>query len=254
MMKEEGEWEQVTSPALQHTPAFGSWIGRQTAIALSEAGWKVVLTARRLDMLKETAALCKNETLILAGNVLDEEFVVDLFRIAVSHFGRLDLLFNNAGISAKPIPIETMSLQTFKNVIDVNLVGSFLATREAFKIFKSQEPQGGKIINNGSLSAHVPRPNSFPYTCSKHAITGLTRSTALDGRPFSITCTQIDIGNALTDMSRGSTVGALQPDGCILEEPTFDAKHVGSTIVHIASLPPDVAMLQVNIMYGIPQL
>ncbi|KAF8967070.1 hypothetical protein BDZ97DRAFT_563853 [Flammula alnicola] len=226
-----------------------SGIGRHTAIALSKAGWNIVLTARRLGGLKETEALCPHETLILAGDITDEPFVKGVFDTAISHFGRLDLLFNNAGISAKQVPIETMSLETFQTVIDVNLVGSFIATREAVRIFKSQTPQGGRIINNGSLSAHVPRPHSAPYTCSKHAITGLTKCTALDGRPYNITCTQIDIGNAHTEMgSDHSKIGALQPDGQLRLEPTFDVEHVASTIVHIASMPPDVAMLEVNIM------
>jgi len=225
-----------------------SGIGKQSAIALSKAGWHVVLTARRLDHLKETASLCPNETLILAGDIMDEPFVKGLFEVATKHFGRVDLLFNNAGIAPKQDPIDMVSLETFQNTINVNLVGSFLATREAMKAMKSQEPQGGRIINNGSLSAHVPRLNSSPYTCSKHGILGLTKSIALDGRAFNITCTQIDIGNAQTEMAAGHTVGALQADGCIVPEPTFDVKHVADTIVHIANLPPDVSMLNVTIM------
>ncbi|KAF9485863.1 NAD(P)-binding protein [Pholiota conissans] len=225
-----------------------SGIGRHTAVALSKAGWNIVLTARRLGALKETESLCQNETLILAGDITDEPFVKGVFETAVAHFGRLDLLFNNAGVSAKQVPIENMSLETFQTVIDVNLIGCFLTTREAMRVFKSQSPQGGRIINNGSLSAHVPRPHSFPYTCSKHAITGLTKCTALDGRSFGITCTQIDIGNAHTDMAKGHIVGAMQADGSVAPEPTMDVEHIANTIVHIASLPPDVAMLEVNIM------
>lgn len=217
-----------------------SGIGRHSAIALSKAGWDVVLTARREVDLQETAAQCPNPVLVLAGDITDESFVQRAFETAKSHFGRLDLLFNNAGISAKSVPIEMLSLETFQQVINVNLAGSFIAAREAMKIFKAQTPQGGRIINNGSLAAHVPRPNSLPYTCSKHAISGLTKCIALDGRPFNITCTQIDIGNADTDMPQGP-------------EPTFDVQHVASTIVHIASMPPDVAMLEVNIMAaGLP--
>ncbi|PPR07120.1 hypothetical protein CVT24_010956 [Panaeolus cyanescens] len=243
-----------------------SGIGRATAIALSEASWTVVLTARREEELKETAKRCSSSTLVIAGDIVSEVFVKQLFEKTVSTFGRLDLLFNNAGISSKPIPIENLSLDTFSNVLNVNVVGSFLASREAVRVFKSQVPQGGqyptftnrddipnlcdqgRIINNGSLAAHVPRPNSYPYTVSKHAISGLTKSIALDGRNFNITCTQIDIGNALTDMSGGQAVGILQPSGQVSAEATFDAKYVGSTVVHIASLPPDVAMLEVNIM------
>ncbi|KAF9046467.1 short-chain dehydrogenase/reductase SDR [Panaeolus papilionaceus] len=225
-----------------------SGIGRATAIALSEAAWTVVLTARRETELQETSKSCPSPTLIVAGDITNETFVKKLFNETVSTFGHLDLLFNNAGVSAKGIAIEDMSLETFTNVLNVNVVGPFLATREAVRIFKSQNPQGGRIINNGSLAAHVPRPNGVPYTVSKHAITGLTKCTALDGRNFNITCTQIDIGNALTDMAGGQAVGILQPSGQIASEATFDPKHVGSTVVHIANLPPDVAMLEVNIM------
>ncbi|KDR82654.1 hypothetical protein GALMADRAFT_238107 [Galerina marginata CBS 339.88] len=225
-----------------------SGIGRHSAICLSKDGWRLVLTARRSDLLEETASLCVNQTLILAGDITDEPFVKSVFEATIERFGRLDLLFNNAGISPKQVSIEELSLKDFQNVIDVNLVGSFIAAREAIKIFKSQTPQGGRIINNGSLSAHVPRPNSSPYACSKHAISGLTKCIALEGRPFNITCTQIDIGNAHTSMAIGHTVGALQPDGRTIPEPTMDVAHVASTIVHIASMPPDVAMLEVNIM------
>ncbi|PPQ77468.1 hypothetical protein CVT25_011338 [Psilocybe cyanescens] len=226
-----------------------SGIGRHSAIALSKDGWHLVLTARRLDQLKETALLCPNETLILAGDITDEPFIKGVFEVALSHFGRLDLLFNNAGITPKTAPIDELSLDAFQTVINVNLTGSFLAAREAIKIFKAQSPQGGRIINNGSLSAHVPRPNTSPYACSKHAIAGLTKCIALEGRPFGITCTQLDIGNAKTDIvDKHLMVGALQPNGSILAEPTMDVEQVARTVVHIASMPPDVAMLKVNIM------
>jgi len=201
-----------------------------------------------LDQLEETASQCPNETLILAGDITDEPFVQSVFETATARFGRLDLLFNNAGINPKQVPIEELSLKDFQSVLDVNLVGSFLATREAMKMFKSQTPQGGRIINNGSLSAHVPRPNTSPYACSKHAVSGLTKCIALEGRPFNITCTQIDIGNAHTSIAIGLTIGTLQPDGRTIPEPTMDVAHVASTIVHIASMPPNVAMLEVNIM------
>jgi len=225
-----------------------SGIGKYSAIALSKAGWNVVLIARRELELQKTAAQCPNPILVLAGDITDEAFVKQAFDKAKSHFGRLDLLFNNAGISAKAVSIGMLSLETFQQVINVNLVGSFIAAREAMRIFKAQTPQGGRIINNGSLSAHVPRPDYIPYTCSKHAISGLTKCIALDGRPFNITCTQIDIGNANTDMAQGHTVGTLQADGRMASEPTIDVQYVASTIVHIASMPPDVAMLEVNIM------
>jgi len=225
-------------------------IGRQTAIALSNAGWNVVLTARRLSALLETAELLRDPSacLTVAGDVSDEEFVKELFSSAIAEFGRLDLLFNNAGISSPAVPIEELSLDVFQRVININLVGSFLCTREAVRIFKSQSPPGGRIINNGSISAHVPRPHSSPYTCSKHAMTGLTKSTALDGRAYNITCTQIDIGNAHTDLAARFTQGALQPDGRVIPEPTFDVQHVADTIVHIAGLPNDVTVLELNIM------
>ncbi|TFK40683.1 hypothetical protein BDQ12DRAFT_770473 [Crucibulum laeve] len=221
-------------------------IGRSTAIALSAAGWNVILTGRRQDALEESSIRCSNLTLVVAGEITNEKFVEELFSLAVERFGTFPMF--NAGISSAQTPIENLSLDTFQQVLNVNLVGPFLCTREAVRIFKTQSPPGGRIINNGSLAAHVPRPHSFPYACSKHAISGLTKCTALDGRAYNITCTQIDIGNAHTDMAAGHTVGALQPDGRVVPEATFDVQHVADTIVHIASLPNDVAMLEVNIM------
>jgi len=225
-----------------------SGIGKSSAIALSAAGWNVVLTARRADALKETSKLCTSPTLVVVGDITEEAFVIELFERTIQEFGRLDLLFNNAGGGAPQIPIEEMSLEAFRRVINVNLAAVWLCTREAVKIFKKQSPQGGRVINNGSLSAHVPRPHSSPYTTSKHAITGLTKCTALDGRAFDITCTQIDIGNAYTDLSKRLADGALQPDGRIIPEATFNVEHVADTIVYIANLPNDVTMLEVNIM------
>ncbi|KAK0244441.1 hypothetical protein EDD85DRAFT_925484 [Armillaria nabsnona] len=227
-----------------------SGIGRQSVIALSNAGWNVVLTARREEALQESLKLCLHpeNSLVIAGDVTNEDFIKELFAKAVERFGRLDLLFNNAGTNAPQVPIEELSLDTFQRVINVNLTGPFLCTREAFKLFKSQAPPGGRIINNGSLSAHVPRPFSFPYTASKHAITGLTKCTSLDGRPFNISCTQIDIGNAQTDMAARLSKGALQPDGRVIPEAMIDVQHVATTIVHIASLPNDVTVLEMNIM------
>ncbi|PBK74621.1 NAD(P)-binding protein [Armillaria solidipes] len=227
-----------------------SGIGRQSAIALSNAGWNVVLTARREEALQESLKLCLHpeNSLVIAGDVTNEDFVKELFAKAVERFGRLDLLFNNAGTNAPQVPIEELSLDTFQRVVNVNLTGPFLCTREAFKIFKNQAPPGGRIINNGSLSSHVPRPFSFPYTVSKHAITGLTKCTSLDGRPFNISCTQIDIGNAQTDMAARLSKGALQPDGRVIPEAMIDVQHVAAAIVHIASLPNDVTVLEMNIM------
>ncbi|KIJ57740.1 hypothetical protein HYDPIDRAFT_53144, partial [Hydnomerulius pinastri MD-312] len=184
-----------------------SGIGRHTAIALSAAGWTLALTARRLAQLEETKAACANpeSCLLIDGDITSEEFVKGLFEQTVKKFGRLDLLFNNAGMSDKARPIEEMPLELFTSVVNVNLIASFLCTREAFKIFKSQTPTGGEIINNGSLAAHVPRPNSAAYACSKHAVSGLTKSSAIEGRKFDISVTQIDIGNAHTSMAAGHT-------------------------------------------------
>ncbi|RDB17839.1 putative oxidoreductase YohF [Hypsizygus marmoreus] len=232
-----------------------SGIGRKTAIALSAAGWNVVLTGRRLSALSETLDLIPGPAscLVVSGDITSELLVAELFAKTVERFGRLDLLFNNAGIGAPQLPIEDLTLRTFQEVLNVNLIGSFLCTREAVRVFKSQSPQGGRIINNGSLSAHVPRPHSSPYTCSKHAISGLTKCTALDGRAFNITCTQIDIGNAHTELAQGHTAGALQPDGRTVPEPTFDVQHVADAIVHIASLPNTVTVLEYQIMAaGVP--
>ncbi|KAI0683071.1 short-chain dehydrogenase/reductase SDR [Earliella scabrosa] len=226
-----------------------SGVGRATALAFSRAKWSLALFARRAEMLKETQALCEDPSNVhlVEGDVSKEADVVQLFRSTIDRFGRLDVLFNNAGTTAPQVPIEDTSLETFLNTINVNLVGTFLCTREAVKIFKSQTPQGGRIINNGSISAYTPRPHSSPYTSSKHAVLGMTKSTLLDGRAFNITCTQVDIGGAHTIMSPPPE-GALQPNGTRSPEAVFDAKHVGETIVHIASLPLDVTVLTFNIM------
>ncbi|KAI0754616.1 short-chain dehydrogenase/reductase SDR [Daedaleopsis nitida] len=226
-----------------------SGVGRATALAFSKAGWSIALLARRSDKLQETQDLCEDSSnvLIIEGDVSKEEDVLMLFRKTIERFGRLDVLFNNAGTTAPQIPIEETSLEMFQKTINVNLVGTFLCTREAVKIFKSQSPQGGRIINNGSISAYTPRPHSSPYTSSKHAVLGMTKSTLLDGRAFNITCTQVDIGGAQTVMSPPPE-GALQPNGTRDPEAVFDAKHVGETVVHIASLPLDVTVLTFNIM------
>ncbi|EAU85953.2 short-chain dehydrogenase/reductase SDR [Coprinopsis cinerea okayama7 len=227
-----------------------SGIGKGSAIALSNAGWNVVLTARREDALQKTATECPSSTLVVPGDVTDEGFVKTLFSSTVEKFGRLDLLFNNAGIPGPQARVDEVEIDDFKHVLDVNVTASFLCAREAFYIFKSQDPQGGRIINNGSIAAHVPRPHSSAYAISKHAISGLTKSTALDGRPFGITCTQIDIGNARTELATAFKAGpgALQPDGSYLREPMIEVETIANTIVHIANLPKDVAMLEVNIM------
>ncbi|KAJ6459791.1 hypothetical protein C8R47DRAFT_1161592 [Mycena vitilis] len=227
-----------------------SGIGRESAIALSKAGWNVVLTARRAEALEETASLCESadKCLVLAGDVTNEDFVKNLFSQTVARFGRIDLLFNNAGVGSPAVPLEEVSLETFQRVISVNLVGPFLCAREAVKAFKNQSPPGGRIINNGSLSAHTPRPLSTPYTASKHAITGFSKCIALDGRAFDITCTQIDIGNAATSLTARMEQGVLQPDGRRLPESTFDVSHVAAAVVHLANLPADVAVPHFTIM------
>ncbi|KAI0073497.1 NAD(P)-binding protein [Panus rudis PR-1116 ss-1] len=227
-----------------------SGIGRETAIALSHAGWSVVIFARRLAQLQETQQSCSDPSkcLCFEGDVTNESSVRDLFQYALEKLGRVDLLFNNAGVSAPSIPTEEMSLETFKYVTDVSVLGTFLCTREAIRIFKAQSPRGGRIINNGSIAAHSPRPHAVAYTAAKHAISGLTKSTALDGRAHNITCTQIDIGNAKSSMTASQEAGILQPDGRVVSEATFDPKHVASTIVHVAGLPLDVTVLNVTIM------
>ncbi|KAF8596269.1 oxidoreductase protein [Ceratobasidium sp. AG-I] len=226
-----------------------SGIGRTTAITLSKAGWHVVLVARRETELNSAAKECPTDSLVMAGDVTDEAFAATVFQKAVEKFGRVDAVFNNAGIGAPAVPMDELSVADFRKVIDVNLTSAFIFTREAFKVFKSQTPQGGRIINNGSISAYTPRPMSVPYTASKHATTGLTKSTSLDGRNFNITCTQIDIGNAETQMvARHAGEGALQPNGQKIVEGSIDVQHVADAILHIANLPLQVTVLFMNIM------
>jgi len=225
-----------------------SGIGRVTAISLSKAGWNVVILARNAEELESTAKDCPGPSLTVRGDVSKEEDVTRLFSEAVGKFGRVDLLFNNAGIGARGSPIEEISLEVFQSVINVNVIGVFLCTREAVKLFKKQTPQGGRIINNGSISAHTPRPNASPYTTSKHAVLGLTKSTALEGRSFDISVTQIDIGNAATPLAESFRSGTLQADGSLRVEALLYVQHVADAIVHIADLPTDVQVLEMNIM------
>jgi len=216
----------------------GSGIGRAVALALLEAGWRVALAGRRGGPLEDTArAALGGESLILPTDVTDEAAVDALFELTRARFGRLDLLFNNAGTGAAPAEIEDHSLADWRRVVDVNLTGVFLCTRAAVRLMKAQVPRGGRIINNGSISAHVPRPRSIAYTATKHAITGLTRATALDGRAFDIACGQIDIGNAATDMTRGLAHGAPQPDGSVRPEPVMDVRAVADAVLYMAGLP-----------------
>lgn len=227
----------------------GSGIGRATALALVTEGYTVVLAGRRTEALQETAALAgSNRVLAVPTDVSDPAAVQSLFDLTRTMFGRLDLLFNNAGAGAPPIPLEDLSIEQWRRVIDVNLTGAFLCTQAAFRLMKAQSPRGGRIINNGSISAHTPRPNSAPYTAAKHAITGLTKSAALDGRQHDIACGQIDIGNAGTEMTARMREGIVQPNGAIVAEPTMDVAHVARAVVYMASLPLDANVLFLTVM------
>ena len=229
----------------------GSGIGKHTALALFEEGYSVALAGRRRDALEETAHAAevdKSRAIIVPTDVGDPHAVRALFAEVASAFGRLDLLFNNAGISAFAVPLEDLTYEQWKAVVDTNLTGAFLCTQEAFKIMKSQDPMGGRIINNGSISADMPRPNSAPYTATKHAMTGLTRSTSLDGRKYNIACGQINIGNALTQMVARASEGMLQPDGAVRVEPTMDVEHVARAVVQMAALPLDANVQFMTIM------
>jgi NAD(P)-dependent dehydrogenase (short-subunit alcohol dehydrogenase family) len=228
----------------------GTGIGKSTALALLREGYAVVLAGRRPEPLVETVAESGAGERALAAptDVTDPASVQALFAKTVEHFGRVDLLFNNAGMGAPGIPLEELTFEQWKAVVDVNLTGSFLCTQEAFKVMKSQTPRGGRIINNGSISAHAPRPNSAPYTATKHAITGLTKSTSLDGRKYDIACGQIDIGNAATPMTQRMKKGVPQANGTIEVEPTMDVEHVARAVVYMASLPLDANVPFLTVM------
>ena len=219
----------------------GSGIGRAVALALLREGWSVVLAGRREEALRETAALspAQSRSLAVPTDVTNPDSVHALFEKAKSTYGRLDLLFNNAGMGAPGVPLEDLTVEQWRRVVDVNLSGAFYCTQQAFKLMKSQTPRGGRIINNGSISATAPRLNSAPYTATKHAITGLTRSTALDGRKYDIACGQIDIGNAATEMTAPIAAGATQADGSVLPEPTFDPARAAEAVLFMAGLPLD---------------
>lgn len=217
----------------------GSGIGRDVSLALLKAGYHVALTGRNKVSLNETVNLAgshKSNTLVVPSDISNPTSVIELFKVVRSTFGRLDLLFNNAGTNTKGL-LEDITYEAWRSVIDTNLTGAFLCTQQAFRIMKEQDPQGGRIINNGSISAAVPRPDSAPYTASKHAITGLTRSTSLDGRKYNIACGQIDIGNADTAMATTMKTGMPQANGSTAIEPTMDVRHVSEAIVYMASLP-----------------
>ena len=229
----------------------GTGIGRESALRLLEENYSVVLAGRRGELLEETkrkAGDSGSRTLIAPTDLGSPESIRELFTKIRETFGRLDLLFNNAGIGAPSVPLERISYEQWKAVIDVNLTGSFLCTQEAFRIMKDQKPRGGRIINNGSISAHVPRPFSSPYTATKHAITGLTRSTSLDGRAYDIACGQIDIGNAATEMTDRMAEGIIQADGKTTVEPRMAAENVANAVVYMAGLPLDANVLFMTVM------
>jgi NAD(P)-dependent dehydrogenase (short-subunit alcohol dehydrogenase family) len=229
----------------------GTGIGKASALALARAGWDLALVGRRRELLEEVGrevSALGRRAVIAPADIGDPEAVKALFGLIEREFGRLDLLFNNAGRGAPAVPIDELGFDKWKAVVDVNLNGAFLCAQGAFGLMKRQRPQGGRIINNGSISAHAPRPFSAPYTATKHAITGLTKSIALDGRAHDIACGQIDIGNALTEMARRMTQGVPQADGRIAVEPTMDPDEVGAAVAHMAGLPLSTNILTLTIM------
>lgn len=229
----------------------GTGVGKAITEGLLGAGYKVALAGRRRDALDAVAKELDpdgNATLVVATDVGDPAAVAHLFQEVKAKWGRLDLLVNNAGSGAPAVPMEELTPEQWNNVVAANLTGAFFCTQQAIKMMKAQKPQGGRIINNGSISATTPRPHSAPYTATKHAITGLTKSTALDGRPFDITCGQINIGNAATPMTARMAKGVLQANGSLAPEPTMDTKHVADAVVYMASLPPDVNTLDITVM------
>jgi len=229
----------------------GSGIGQSVAVALAQNGYLVVLVGRRKEPLETTALEVRqanSQALVVPADISEPAAVRDLFARTKDAFGRLDLLFNNAGISGPAIPLEDLNYEKWKSIVDTNLTGTFLCTQEAFKIMKSQEPRGGRIINNGSISAHAPRPNSAPYTASKHGVTGLTKATSLDGRKYDIACGQIDIGNASTHMAERMKKGVPQPNGTVAVEPTMDPADVARAVLYMASLPLDANVQFMTVM------
>ena len=229
----------------------GTGVGKSASLALADEGWTIVLAGRRKDPIEAVANEIKSRggnASAIVTDTSDTKSVKGLFEETKRTFGRLDLLFNNAGTNAPGVSLEELSFEQWTNVVNVNLTGVFLCTQEAFRLMKAQTPMGGRIINNGSISAHVPRPGSAPYTATKHAVTGLTRSTSLDGRKYNIACGQIDIGNALTEMAARMTKGVPQADGSIQIEPVMDVANVGKTVAHMASLPMEANVQFVTVM------
>jgi NAD(P)-dependent dehydrogenase (short-subunit alcohol dehydrogenase family) len=241
----------VSSGKIAIVTGAGSGIGRASALALLKVGYTVVLAGRRAEALQQTVRDSGSDgsrALAIPADVADAASVRQLCEKTKQAFGRLDLLFNNAGVGAPPVPLEDLTIEQWRRVVDINLTGAFLCTQSAFRLMKEQTPRGGRIINNGSLSAYVPRPNSAPYTATKHAITGLTRSTALDGRKYDIACGQIDIGNADTELTARMAQGVPQAGGQLAVEPTMDVDNVARAVVYMASLPLDANVLFLNVM------
>jgi NAD(P)-dependent dehydrogenase (short-subunit alcohol dehydrogenase family) len=241
----------ITPPKVAIVTGAGTGIGKGVAIGLLEEGYSVLLAGRRAGLLEQTVGEAGSHgarALAVPTDVSDPASVRALFIAARDRFGRLDLLFNNAGITTRGVPLEELTVEQWKSVVDVNLTGAFLCTQQAFLIMKDQRPRGGRIINNGSISAHSPRPHSAPYTATKHAITGLTKSTSLDGRRFDIACGQIDIGNAATDMTATYAAGALQAHGEMAAEPRLDIAHVVRAVIYMASLPLDANVQFLTVM------
>ena len=227
----------------------GTGVGRAVALGLLDAGYAVALAGRRVPELEQTAGMAKSgESLVISTDISDEKAVDNLFHKTVERFGRLDLLFNNAGRGAPPVPIDELPVETWRAVVDVNLTGSFLCARAAFRAMRAQSPRGGRIINNGSISAYVPRPFSIAYTATKHAMTGLTRQLSLDGRGFDIVCGQVDIGNAETPMTARMKEGVLQADLSTAIEPTMDPKNVADAVLYMDSLSLDSNVLFMTVM------
>jgi NAD(P)-dependent dehydrogenase (short-subunit alcohol dehydrogenase family) len=235
-------------PRVALVTGAGSGIGRAVAITLAGAGYAVALAGRRTALLEETAALASGKTLVLAVDVTDPAAVASMVDQTVAAFGRLDVLFNNAGTAAPPTPVAELAPEVWRRVIDTNLTGAFLCAQAAFRAMQSQDPQGGRIINNGSIASVTPRPNMAAYTASKHAVTGLTKSLSLEGRRFRIACGQIDIGNVQTNLGIPMSSGTLQADFSLKPEPTFDVRHVADAVLYMANLPLDANVLQMTVM------